>query len=128
MITEQQARAIAFLARDMRPHGARRWDERGTYAAVMKVRDRKLSDVVLAVARAADDRDANTPNVLLTPRSPHWRERDTGWVPPSEPFDAVTTCGICGLTETRCKTNPNGGHEFVSHLDSKRARRPKEEL
>lgn len=70
--TDQQLRALAFLAKACRPNGARRWDEAGIMAALAKVADRSLAEVVLATVRAAADRDCETPGVIPTAGS-HWR-------------------------------------------------------
>ncbi|HEY0888928.1 MAG TPA: hypothetical protein VGE38_04885 [Nocardioides sp.] len=127
-VTDQQTRAITFLAAAMRPHGARRWDEAGIYAAIKKLADRKLSDVVLAITRAADDREANTPNVILSPASPHWRERDTGWTPPPTPHDRDATCDTCSLPEHQCRTRWAGDHEFTPLSRAANRRLPAEQV
>ena len=107
MITEQQMRALVFLAAAARPHGARRWDEAGTMAVLRKLANRRLTDVGMALLRAADDREANTPNVLLAPTSPHWRERDTGWTPRPERIDPALLCDTCGRPQ-----HPEVDHPF----------------
>lgn len=120
-VTEQQARAIAFLAAAARPHGASKWDEAGVYANVMKVADRSLASVVIGAMQAAEDRGAHSPGVIPT-AGPHWR--DPGSAPaPRSPFDPAVTCGICGLSEPLCRRNVHGGHEFNSLIETKRQRR-----
>lgn len=112
MIGDQEARALAFLAAKARPYGARRWDEPGILAVLRKLGDRKLGDVALALFRAADDRNANTPNVLLADTSPHWHERDLGWTAPAERW-AGPVCDVCLKPQPACERNPHSGHDFV---------------
>lgn len=94
-VNEQQARALAFLATSCRPHGASRWDEAGVLAAIAKVKHLALADVMLAVARAADDRELKTPGAIGNTTAPCWRERDSNRPAPREPFDPDLFCGIC---------------------------------
>jgi hypothetical protein len=116
-VTQDQARTLAQLAVDCRPHGARRWDIQGVYAAIGKVKDRHLADVVLAVIRAADDRSADTPGVINAPGSLHWKERGTDRpTPTTGKYDAATHCGTCSQPEHICRRIAAGhddGHEFV---------------
>ena len=94
-VTDQQARAIAFLAASVRPHGASRWDEGGIYANVMKVADRQLSTVVIAVMQAAEDRGALSPGVIPT-TGPHWRDPGSAPKPATRPWSAAEFCHVCG--------------------------------
>jgi hypothetical protein len=116
-VTQDQARALAQLAVDCRPHGARRWDIQGVYAAIGKVKDRHLADVVLAVIRAADDRNAETPGVINAPGSLHWKERGSDRpTPTAGAYDKRTHCGTCSQPEHICRRIAAGhddGHEFV---------------
>lgn len=110
-VTDQQIRAIAFLAAASRPSGARRWNEAGIIAAVDKVRSRSLAEVVMAVIRAAADRNAETPGVIPS-AGPHWRNwDDDGEQQVIERYDPATTCGICGKPDWRCR-QARGDHEF----------------
>jgi hypothetical protein len=114
MISDQQVRALAFLAADARPHGARRWDQAEIIAAVEKIRHLRLVDVGLALLRCADDRDANSPFAITNLKSPHWRERDTSWQAPIEPFDRAETCGTCGQRRHVCESKPHADPPFES--------------
>jgi hypothetical protein len=113
-MTDHQIRALAFLAKDCRPLGSRRWDENGIYANIAKVRDRALPEVVLAVIRAACDRDAASPGVIPTAGS-HWS--DTRIEIPRPPVLRPTRdqrCSICSETQTRCRELWVGDHDFES--------------
>jgi hypothetical protein len=112
-VTQDQARALAQLAVDCRPTEARRWDIQGVYAAIGKVRDRHLADVILAVIRAADDRNAETPGVINAPGSLHWRERGTDR--PATKHDPETTCSTCHKPEPLCRARrfADDDHEFA---------------
>jgi hypothetical protein len=72
--TRDQAQMLATLATACRPNGARRWDPAGVMAALEKLRDRDLAEVIMATVRAARDRDVETPGVIPTTGS-HWREQ-----------------------------------------------------
>lgn len=102
-VTDQDARALAYLAARMRPHGARRWDEAGIVAAIGKVKHLALADVALAVARAADDRSLETPAPIGNVRSSCWRERNPDRPAEHKPYVREHTCGICGFPETECR-------------------------
>lgn len=115
-VTDQQARAIAYLAAAVRPHRAPTWDEAGIVANIAKVRDRDLATVTLAVIRAASDRDAKSPGVIPT-NGPHWSEKlaEPKWQPtilaPEE------RCSICSQPEDRCRAlnvRAADGHDFLS--------------
>lgn len=87
MITDQQARAIAFLAAAARPQHAKRWDENGIYVFVMKVRHMGLADVTAAAMRAAADRTLQTPAAISDTKSSAWRERITQHTTPNNKFE-----------------------------------------
>lgn len=119
-VTDQQARAIAFLASAVRPHRAATWDEAGIVANIAKVRDRELATVALAVIRAAADREAKSPGVIPT-NGPHWNERlaEPKWQPtilaPNE------RCSVCSLREDQCRTRAAADpdpHHFVPASDA----------
>lgn len=114
-VTDQQARALAFIASAVRPHRASTWDEAGIVANIAKVRDRDLAAVALAVIRAASDREAKSPGVIPT-NGPHWSERlvEPKWEPNILSRDE--RCSVCSQREDRCRTlaatDPDP-HEFV---------------
>ena len=112
-VTEQQARAIAFLAVAARPRGAAAWDEAGVLANVRKIADRSLPGVVIAVMQAAEDRGATTPGVIPT-AGPHWRDPGSAPPPTREPYDRETYCGVCSEPRARCEQIWAGDHEFES--------------
>lgn len=122
-VNQQQQRAIAFLAAAARPYGAPAWDESGILANVAKVADRNLASVVIAVMRAAEDRNATTPGVIPT-NGPHWRDPGSAPPPPFEPFDQSAFCGTCGKPEARCQSTrvADDDHPFESVLSMRRRR------
>lgn len=123
-VNEQQARAITFLAMAARPTGAPRWDEGGVYANVMKVADRAVGAVTIAVIQAAEDRNAQSPGVIPT-NGPHWRDPAAAPTEERPRFDAMRTCSVCSLTREACElrwANAPDGHVFVS-VDRARAGR-----
>lgn len=107
-VNDQQARAIAFLAAAARPIGARRWDEAGIVANVLKVRDRALSTVVIATMQAAEDRNAVSPGVIPT-AGPHWRTPESS---PRVEVDRVDPADLCHACEK--KQHPTTDHEFIT--------------
>lgn len=111
--TDQQLRAIAYLVKDCRPHGARVWHEDGIYANLAKVRDRSLGSIVIAAIQAAEDRNAATPGVIPTP-GPHWRTPEAAVVTPADKVAPSEHCTTCGHTESACRMRWAGDHEFVS--------------
>lgn len=111
-VTDQEARALAYLAARMRPYGARRWDEPGIIAAIAKVKHLELAEVTLAVARAADDRDLETPAPIGNMRSSCWRERNTNRPAEHKPFVREHTCGVCGFSKSECEARWAEDHEF----------------
>ncbi len=123
-LTDQDIRALTFLAARCRPRGAPRWDDHGIAAAIAKVRHLHLSDVALSVIRAADDADAKTPGVIANTSAPNWRERASTRPVPREPYDRQTFCGTCSQPEDRCRAHPDPEHEFesVEHRDARLAR------
>ncbi|HEY9352594.1 MAG TPA: hypothetical protein VIP28_05060 [Nocardioides sp.] len=111
-VTDQDARALAYLAARMRPHGARRWDEAGIIAAIGKVKHIALADVALAVVRAADDRTLETPAPIGNLRSTCWRERNANRPAEHKPYVREDTCGTCSLPESECRLRWEDDHEF----------------
>lgn len=80
-VSDQAQRALAFEAKQIRNDTcahhvrARQWDEAGIAAAIRKVAHLHHADVALAVIRAADDPDLDTPGAIANTRASCWRER-----------------------------------------------------
>lgn len=110
--TDQQLRAIAFLAVTCRPHGARTWDEAGVFANLAKVRDRSLGSITIAAIQAAEDRNADTPGVISKP-GPHWRTPQAAPTTAADKTDPSAHCATCGHTETACRMRWAGDHEYM---------------
>lgn len=70
--TDQDARALTYLARRLRAetHGARAWDEAGTYTAVVKYVGQNLAETVERITRHAADPEARTPGAIARPFVP----------------------------------------------------------
>ena len=68
MMRRQDADNLAHLVAAIRPD----WDHAGILAALTKVRDRELPDVVHAAVRAASDSGNRTPAVIAMV-GPHWQ-------------------------------------------------------
>jgi hypothetical protein len=102
-ISKDHAQMLTTLAVACRPTGARRWDSAGVMAALAKVADRGLAEVIMATIRAASDRNADSPGVIPTAGS-HWAESASvrAFVPDSAP--PGTRCTVCGREQHR-------GHE-----------------
>lgn len=103
-VTRDQAHALAALAVEMRPHGARHWDIPGIVAAIEKVAHVSLADVTCAVARAAADRTLETPAAIGNTTSSAWRERVSERTAPRHPHARDRLCWTCSrpLSETCC--------------------------
>lgn len=121
-VTKNQAEMLASLGAAARPTGARRWDAPGVMAAIGKVRHLELAEVLMAVGRAARDRDLETPAAIGNPGAPCWIERPVErWEP-----DKTTPehrCGICGNPRGRCETAPRfagDDHAFEPDFKEKR--------
>jgi hypothetical protein len=131
-VTKDQATALTELAAAIRPHGARRWDKPGIYAAIGKVRDMNLADVAMAVIRAADDRSLETPGAIGNPSAPCWADKRIDRPQPITPYDPLATCGVCGKDEGHCRRTEERlpvdiRHEFTSTVDvARRARKAQE--
>jgi hypothetical protein len=112
-LTRDHAQMLATLASACRPNGARRWDHAGTMAALAKVADRSLPEVILATIRAAADRDCETPGVIAAAGS-HWAESAAVRVHMPEDPTAVR-CTVCGKTQHGPEALAKDGigpHEF----------------
>jgi hypothetical protein len=106
-VTKDQAQMLTSLAIACRPAGARRWDSAGVMAALAKVANRSLPEVIVATIRAASDRHVETPGVIPTAGS-HW----TGSAvvrthTPEAPHEP--RCTVCGRTAG----NHAADHEFT---------------
>lgn len=124
-VTQDQAQRLAALAVDARPHGARRWDAAGVMAAIAKVRHLALADVALAVIRAADDRDLETPGAIGNTQTSCWRERATNRHVDRPHLTPGNTCGICGQHRTKCEQNPYAEHDFEALAYTRSLGRPR---
>lgn len=71
-LTDQDARALTFIACRIRKevHGAREWDDAGTYAEISKLLGHNLPIVVERVTRHAGDVEAKTPGAIRRPFIP----------------------------------------------------------
>lgn len=110
--TDQQLRAIAFLAKDCRPHGATLWDEPGIFENAARIRHWNLRELTIEVVSAAADRSAKTPGVIGKP-GPH-RHLDTTEPTTADKVPPADHCATCGHTETACRIRWAGDHEFVT--------------
>jgi hypothetical protein len=112
-VTKDQAQMIAALATACRPNGARRWDHAGLMAALAKLTNRDLAEVIMATIRAARDRDCETPGVIPTNGS-HWREQLAPLPYAPNVLDRSQRCSICSLSEPACRIRWHADHEFKS--------------
>jgi hypothetical protein len=115
-LTDQDIRALTYLAGRCRPTGAPQWDEAGIFAAIAKVRNMHLADVALAVIRAADDAGAKTPGVIANTSAPNWQERAINRPVPREPWDPAKFCHVCGKSS---HAGPSD-HEFETAVEHQR--------
>jgi hypothetical protein len=115
-VTHDQAQLLATLARAIRPHGARRWDEAGIVAAIGRVKHLALADVAQAVIRAADDRSLETPGAIGNPSAPCWKERVADRPQPITPYDPAKFCDICGKSSHAATSD----HEFITAAEHAR--------
>lgn len=99
-VTKQQAQALASLIAASRPYGAHHWDTAGIYAAISRVKDRTLTEVIRAFTRGADDRTAETPAVVVT-NPAYWIERSPER-PANHPPRADQMCPVHGGHATGC--------------------------
>lgn len=127
MIEKPQAQMLATLACAARPARAPRWDAPGVMAALATVRHLPLAEVAIATFRAAADATLATPGAIGNTTTSCWRTPGLEAASAHrEPYDAHTTCGICGRTRHDCERNPHGGHAFESQADAERNRRSTE--
>lgn len=113
-VTKPQAEMLASLASAARPHGARRWDTPGVMASLAKVAHLDLAEVMMAVGRAARDRDLETPAAIGNPGAPCWIEKPVErWEP--EKTTREERCGECSQPRATCERTPRWGdddHKF----------------
>lgn len=110
-ITKDQAQILATLACASRPNGATRWDSAGVLAAIKRVSDRSLPEVIMAVIRAASDRDVETPGVIPTPGD-HWREQLKPQPFTPQVMSPNDRCSVCSLSEPACRIRWAADHDF----------------
>lgn len=127
-VTKPHAQMLATLAAASRPNGARRWDSAGVMAALEKVKDRDLAEVIMATVRAASDRDCETPGVIPSNGS-HWRDTAAIATPAPQQLDNAGRCSVCSLSEPACAIRWSD-HEFQSVAQATAARlaRPAESV
>lgn len=98
-VTEQDARAIAYLAARIRTEtGGTRWDQPGIDAIVGKYVGRSLVAAVERVTRHAADPEAKTPGAILRPFVPAGVAIDT----PPQPPRKHEACRVCGRHVESC--------------------------
>lgn len=71
-LTDQDARALTFLARRLRTetHGCREWDDAGTYAKIAELIGQNLALSIERVLCHSTDPEAKTPGAILRPFTP----------------------------------------------------------
>ena len=89
--------------------------------------DRPRRDVAVALTWVACETATTTPYRVLE-HGPWWLAvgvdgQTTGR---REPYNPLTTCGICGRDETFCRRNPNSGHQFITTRDDTRNARKRQ--
>ena len=107
-VTKDQAHMLAALARGVQAEtiGKACSDEPGIVANLEPVAHMSLAEVMRAVSRWAEDRDAKTPGLLKDTRSSCWRERSEMRATPRNPRPSEM-CGDCG--------KPDGPAHPVDH-------------
>ena len=117
---DMDARALTYLARRLRTetHGARTWDEAGTYAAVSKYVGQNLAETVERITRHAGDKDARTPGAIGRPFVP-----DAQAVSRRDDTPTHLRCGVCFKPRADCERVrfADDDHDFEpAHVDRKR--------
>lgn len=107
---------LASLATACRPPHARRWDEAGIVAAIVKVSHFDLANVATAVIRAAADRTIETPGAIANTAASCWDNRPapTRQRRPPKPVEEclrhpgqyATACGGCRADRDAADTPP----------------------
>lgn len=92
-LTDRDAQALTYLACRIRKEvpGARKWDEAGTHAEIVKMLGQNLPIVVERVTRHAGDVDAKTPGAIRRPFIP--AAAVAGPPSPPRPHEACRDCG-----------------------------------
>lgn len=98
-VTDQDARALTYLACRIRKetHGAREWDENGTYAVIKRFVGHNLALTVERVTRHAADPEARTPAAMERPFVP-----DAPHAGPARPPKCEEACELHGGHKDRC--------------------------
>lgn len=117
---DQDARALTYLARRLRTetHGARAWDEAGTYAVVAKYVGQHLAETVERITRHAADVEARTPAAIARPFVPELHV-----TPRRDDVPTRLRCGVCFKPRASCEAVrfADDDHEFEpATLDRKR--------
>ena len=113
-MSDQDARALTYLARRLRQetHGARDWDEAGTWTYVSKLIGSNVPLAVERVTRHAADKDARTPAAIDRPFIPDMQQPSSR----PEPIPNHLRCAIC--------FKPRGDCERVRFADDDHVFRP----
>lgn len=131
MLDERHLDQLVDLALSCRPYGSPRWNPAGVKAALRKVQELELGEVMKAVVRAAEDRELVTPGAIGNTDSPVWRERNDYRTKPLLPAEPTTVaqrvtagagslCSICSQHEQRCRELWADDHAFESIDDARR--------
>lgn len=110
-LDDRQIAALVFLAKGCRPLGAARWDEAGIRAAVVRIRDWSLPEVIAETVTAAADRDVDKPGAIGKLGR---RFQAVAPTPPPERLGSHERCSICSHSEPACRMRNGGDHEFLS--------------
>ena len=119
--TEQDARALAFLAKRLRDetYGAGTWDDPGIWTECRALIGSNLAIAIERVTRHAADPNAKTPGAIRRPYTPDAPAAPTR----RNPSDPRTTCGICGKDRTDCERTesaiPADRHRFVARMEDR---------
>lgn len=128
-VTDQDARALAYLARRIRQDAdAPRWDQAGIDATITKLVGRGLVSSIERVTRHAADPKAQTPGAILRPFVPE----ATVDGPPQPPRvgEHCHTCGrhldhcVCGERQAR---PPRRSEHVTDHAEAIRQQLHQEE-
>lgn len=116
-MTQKEAHALtAYIHLIRERSGGPEWHKAGIEDALGRARKTAPSpDLAIAAIRAAREPSNRTPAVIGM-EGPHWQGSST---PPRRPFDANTTCGICGFSQAECRRRWAEDHEFESVAHSK---------
>lgn len=125
-VTEQDARALTYLARRLRDetHGANRWDDAGTYASVSKLVGSSLPVAAERVTRHASDPTAKTPGAIHRnylpgpPEAEVWRPPKAHETCPTHPGGWKHNCACCAADrladDDEQPTDPTDRHTSIA--------------